>query len=171
MNTKEERLFLAACRKGDYAKCEDLIKTRGISPNVRDSDNDISWTPLLLAARSCHLETVRVLIRHGADVNARSKMDQTALHAVCWTKHAAKDLTEVVRALLQAGADVNALNRKGQSPLHWAAHYGHVEAVRLLVQYGANTIARNEDGETPLDKAMGRVNAPAESIQEIARIL
>ena len=148
--------LLNACRSGNAAECEALIKAGAVDPNFRDEE--IAWTPLFLAARNCHLDTVRVLIKHGADVNAKSKADQTPLHAVCWNKFHG-NIAATVLALLQAGAEVNAQNHKGQTPLHWAAHYGHAEAVRYLLMYGADPRIRNEDGETPLDKVMGGSNS------------
>ena len=137
-----DKRLLAACRTGQHQVVEELLKGGLADPNLRDDDNEIAWTPLFLAARSCHVETVQVLLSHGADVNARSKMDQSPLHAVCWSKQSSAGLTQVVRLLLEAGAHASAGNRRGQTPLHWAAHYGHVGAVRLLVQYGALIAAR-----------------------------
>jgi ankyrin repeat protein len=166
-----DKRLLAACRTGQHQVVEELLKGGIADPNLRDDDNEIAWTPLFLAARSCHVETVQVLLSHGADVNARSKMDQSPLHAVCWSKQSSAGLTQVVRLLLEAGAHASAGNRRGQTPLHWAAHYGHVGAVRLLVQYSALIAARNEDGETPLDKVMGRMLAPTAATHEICRIL
>lgn len=166
-----DKRLLAACRTGQHQVVEELLKGGLADPNLRDDDNEIAWTPLFLAARSCHVETVQVLLSHGADVNARSKMDQSPLHAVCWSKQSSAGLTQVVRLLLEAGAHASAGNRRGQTPLHWAAHYGHVGAVRLLVQYGALIAARNEDGETPLDKVVGRLQAPTAATHEICRIL
>lgn len=148
-----------------------LLKS-GLDPNYRVTDNEIAWTPLFLAARGCHLETVQVLLKHGAEVNAKSQSDQTPLHAVIWNKTTLLGMNGVVHALLEAGAVVNARNSKGQTPLHWAAHYGHVEAVRLLVKYGADTRLRNDDGETALDKALGAGNPKrAAAARQIAQIL
>ena len=61
--------------------------------------------PLMTAARSDRVEAVKVLLAHGADVNARETFSgQTAPHV----GGRARERRDVVEALLEAGVDVHA---------------------------------------------------------------
>jgi ankyrin repeat protein len=55
-----------------------------------------------LAAGEGHLEIVKLLLEHGADVNAKTAYE-TALHLAAEKGH-----LEIVKFLLEHGADVNA---------------------------------------------------------------
>jgi ankyrin repeat protein len=79
--------------------------------------------------------TVRLLLDRGAEVNARSHLNDTALHLAAGQGHAA-----VVQVLLEAGASVNVAPGH-TSALHLAVTGGHVEVVRLLVAAGAEAAA------------------------------
>jgi ankyrin repeat protein len=151
MKDNEKKLIQAA-KNGNFAECQRLLTQHQMDVNAKDDDHEIGWSPLLLAARSGHLDLVRLLLKHGAEVNAKSKSEQTPLHGACWNGHAS-----VAKLLCDHGANSNAKNRFGQTPLHWAAHYGHADVVRVLLAEGALVKARNEDGETPLDKAQSSV--------------
>src|SRR5579871_6741839 len=59
----------------DPASVKQLLAA-GAHVNTRDGLGD---TPLILAAMYGHTATVRLLLDHGADVNARNNQDYTAL--------------------------------------------------------------------------------------------
>jgi ankyrin repeat protein len=59
-------------------------------------------TPLYVASDKGHLEVVRVLLDHGADVNTPAAYAGSALFAACCNGH-----VEVVRILLEHGAAPN----------------------------------------------------------------
>ncbi len=63
------------------------------------------------AAASGRADLVKLVLRAGANPNARQMMGYTALHAA-----AARDSVEMVEALLAAGADPTLVNDEGQSP-------------------------------------------------------
>lgn len=78
-------------------------------------------------------DTVRALIRAGADVNAREERGLTPLHAAAINDGVEREIVaDAVRALIEAGADVNALSEKGHTPVFLADHGGHVDVVRAL---------------------------------------
>lgn len=81
------------------------------------------------------VELVRLLLDHGADVNARNSREHTALHiAVAW----GWDSLETVQALLSSGADVHARDRSGRTPLALAKSSQRKPAIqRLLLEHGA----------------------------------
>ena len=69
--------------------------------NVEDRGMKGDCTPLMEAASAGHTDIVRLLIAHGADVNAQSSSGNTPLMYACAGGH-----EEVVRVLLEAGANV-----------------------------------------------------------------
>ncbi len=78
-------------------------------------------TPLMEAASGGYSDIVKLLIDHGANVNAKSSVGNTALTYACCGGY-----EEVVRILLEAGADVEHQNENGHTPLMEAASCGHV---------------------------------------------
>ena len=105
--------------------------------------------PLLItAAIGNDLNTVRTLLQKGEDVNARSKVGDTALMSAA--QHA--DAT-MLTLLLEHGADVNAVTKYQGTALFRATVAGNVEAVRLLVGYGARADVRDGSGYTALEWA------------------
>jgi ankyrin len=104
---------------------------------------DEGWTPLHDTAwNSSHLQNVvqsspdvaRILLEHGADVNARSNSGST-------TMHIAADV-EFARVLLEHGANVGAEDEEGRIPLRGATKKGSVELVRMLLEHAADINAR-----------------------------
>ena len=97
------------------------------------------------AAQRRDIETVRVLIDAGVDVDAPQADGATALAwAVHWDDLATADL------LLGAGADVNAANDLGVTPLMLASLNGSVPMVDLLLRAGADPNAARPAGGTAL---------------------
>ena len=62
------------------------------------------------------LETVRVAVEHGADVNGTAEDGGAAIHTA-----AQRNFASVVRLLAEHGADINLKNGSGRSPLQLAA--------------------------------------------------
>ena len=90
---------------------------------------------------------VRILLEHGADVNAANAVGSTALH----TAAAGCASDGVLRALLAApGVQLEARDKMGCTALHLAAADGAASRVRLLLEAGASVAARNNSGFTPL---------------------
>nr|XP_022906763.1 uncharacterized protein LOC111418452 [Onthophagus taurus] len=87
----------------------------------------------------------RLLIEKGADVNAKTNSNQTALHYA-----AIYGNIEVGRLLLENGVDVNWKDTSETTPLHFTAHKGDMEFGRLLLENGADINAKTNEGETPL---------------------
>jgi predicted LPLAT superfamily acyltransferase len=123
--------------------------------NAKDENG---WTSLMGAASSGLAETVevvRVMLDHGADVNAKSKNDHTALMMA-----ATGGKTNIVKVLLVAGADVNARDKRGSTALMAAASLGYASTVEALLTAGADVNAQDQVGETALMKAAGGVRVP-----------
>ena len=94
------------------------------------------YTPLLFAAQYGDVETVRLLLGSGADVNDAAADGSSA---VVIAAHVGQ--TDVGVLLLDAGADPNA-SGAGHTALHIAATRGDVVLVRALLDHGADPNAR-----------------------------
>jgi ankyrin repeat protein len=76
---------------------------------------------------------VKMLLKKGAHVNAKTKTGDTALMKVAMKNGG----TEIARILLNNGADVNLKNDEGWTALMLASEKGHIEIVNLLRHHGA----------------------------------
>ncbi len=86
---------------------------------------------LHLAARHNQLDDVEVLLRCGADVNARGDIGLTPLHCA-----AAKGNLEIVKILVEHRADKGIRDEFGELAIDWAANNGHLEVVEYLRDKG-----------------------------------
>ena len=91
------------------------------------SRESMKVTPLASAAAAKQTELARVLIAHGANVNARGATGHVPLHEA-----AANGTVELVKLLIDSGADVNAKTDDGKTPLDFAIEYKRDEVVDLL---------------------------------------
>lgn len=119
-------------------------------PNLVHTYSHDGWTPLHLAAHFGHSETVRALLRSGADIHARSlQLKNTALHAAI-----AGRCPEAAAILMAAGADVNARDASSWTPLHLAAANGMLDTATLLLQNGAQASGGDSHTTPPLSLAI-----------------
>jgi uncharacterized protein len=87
---------------------------------------DKQWgglTPLLFAARDGNLETVKVLLEAGADVNQQSEYGWTALLVATHNR-----FYQLAVFLLEKGAQPNLANEGGWNPLYLATDNRNIEA-------------------------------------------
>jgi uncharacterized protein len=105
-----------------------LLLDRGADPNaVARSEQIGPVQPLHSAAATRQIECARLLIAHGADVNARQAGGYTPLHEA-----AGNGDVELARLLLEAGADREARKDDGQTPADVADEHGHRPALDVL---------------------------------------
>ena len=156
----------AACKKSDTGKnqvkkigilmrtlealgTEEAAEIREcIRQNAGNLNPRSGFTPLMLAATKNATDVAKLLIKAGADVNAKDEDDRSALI------YAADDnAIELAQLLIKSGADMNAKDRYDRTALMKAAVKNELDFARLLIKSGADVNARDEDDETALMKA------------------
>merc|ERR1712187_887088 len=128
----------------------------------RDRDAHLAeWTEpsrLFSAMEGREVETLQLMIEHGADVTAaRSENQGTLLHIAARLGDA-----ELIGFLIGNGfEDVSPRSLQGETPLHCAVESGNFQAVRLLVELGADLNPSTAGVEPPLMLACRRGLAQA----------
>jgi ankyrin repeat protein len=118
--------YYQAIRTNNATQLQELVK----SANTNEKDKR-GTTPLHYAAAYGSVESVRVLLAAGADVNARNDFEATPL---MWSVTE----PEKVRMLVAKGADVNAKSKMGRTPIWLAAsNDGSSATVKYLLEQGA----------------------------------
>ena len=84
------------------------------------------FTPTLLFSH--HQLVARVLVDHGADVNARDEDSLTLLHLAVIDGR-----VDLIPLLIEHGADAGAKDKGGLSPLDMAVDDGQIDLARVLV--------------------------------------
>jgi ankyrin repeat protein len=125
--------------------------------NAPDGDGS---TALLWAAYHDDEESVDLLLRAGANVNAANDLGVTAL----WTA-SQNGSSAIVAKLLAAGATPEAALLTHETPLMVAARSGHAAVVEQLLAKGAGVNARGARGQTALMWAV------AQQHPEVVRVL
>lgn len=130
-----------------FAELKDLIVNKDdarlatlLASGTNANSSDVAGRTLLMAAAELgNANAVKLLLSHGAKVNARDRLsyhDQggsTALHRAARYQH-----HEIVRLLITSKADLNVCDKNGQTALHWAAENGDLPMTQLLLDAGAN---------------------------------
>ncbi|MBP1715452.1 MAG: hypothetical protein H6Q42_3655 [Deltaproteobacteria bacterium] len=91
------------------------------------------------------VETSKLLVSKGADLNAKGKKGITPLAwAVYW------DAVEKIEFLISKGADVNVGDEDFKTPLQIASNWNKKEIAKILVSNGAKINAKDRSGWTAL---------------------
>ena len=132
-----------AVKNNDIKEVRSLLDQK-VDPNSVDGDGDHL---LMNAVMYSSLDCMQLLIEKGSNVNAKNKIEETAL---MWSVH---DLAKM-KLLIQHGADVNAKAKTGNTPLLIASvGHGKYDAVKLLIDKEADVRAVNNRKENALIRA------------------
>ena len=137
----------------------DLLKRlkpeqRKTALETKTKDDSHFVTPLIIAARNGHLNSVKILLSYEADIEDRGttkKGDEVIEGCTPLWAAASFGRLDVVKLLIEQNADVDGRTSSGSTPLRAAAYEGHLDVVRCLVESGADVNTRHYDDEsTPL---------------------
>lgn len=109
----------------------------------------IQLSPLLDAIYKKQHDTMRALIKAGADVHWNDGTGPTLVEAAI----SGNDV-EALRMLVESGVDPKKLVTPYGTLLHLAAVRDQPEIIEALIGYGVNVNERNDEGITPLDMAV-----------------
>jgi ankyrin len=171
-STNGETVLMTCSRAGD-ARAVKALLAKGAQVNVEEKAHD--QTALMWAASQRHPDVTALLIKAGADINARSRTYPQTVVGEQTQRFGREELNYTVlrggstpllfsarsgdaasaRLLLDAGANVNDALPEGMSALVVAAHSGHTDVATLLLEKGANPDAADA-GYTALHAAVLR---------------
>ncbi|XP_059621409.1 protein fem-1 homolog CG6966 [Phlebotomus argentipes] len=142
--------LVIACRNGHYdvvqylfQKCHVDVEQSGIV--TFDGETIDGAPPLWCAAAAGHDHIVKLLMKHGANVNSTTRTNSTPLRAACFDGH-----YNIVTYLVSHGADIEVANRHGHTCLMIACYKGHFNIAQYLLDLKANVNRRTVKGNTAL---------------------
>ena len=166
--------LMLASKKGN----EDAINVLlGAGADQANEDvNGDSWIHYFVRG-DCNKDVLRLIIQLGANVNAKNKMNCTALMLAskkgnedamnvllsAGADQANEDVNgdslihyaidgdcskEVLQSVIELGADVNATNKQNVTALMLASNKGNIDAMNVLISAGANKTMEDANGES-----------------------
>jgi ankyrin repeat protein len=117
-------------------------------PHCVNAISGLLGTALHRASATGHIEVVRLLLKCGADVDARGFANMSPLQIASSGGH-----LNVIQCLLDHGADVNRQDSHHRTPLKLAAGHGDIEIVRALLEHDADLNFRDDSGWTLIHHA------------------
>jgi len=143
----------AAAELGDLEELRRLLEAQ---PGRAVEEDDLGATPLMFAARGGCIEAAELLVRHGAEVHARSPIGWSAL-----TWAGLGDQAPMVRWLVGKGMKV------AQEELNLVAFAGHASSLAALLDSFSGSVASvrtDTNGQTLLHLVCyGLLNLPRDS--------
>jgi ankyrin repeat protein len=152
---KATPLWFAIARGENLTLAEFLLK-RGSNPNY------CLWAAGFVE----NIEAIRLLVRHGADVNDTSADDESPfLFAIKWSHFKSAE------ELLKLGADVNSRDAKGMTALHCMLKKGSDRKYfAMLIAHGARGDIKNQDGVTAAELMRKKRDPQFQSMADQLRV-
>jgi uncharacterized protein len=133
-------VIVYAAREKSFA----VVRALAIDPRTLiDAPNAKKETALMYAALHGDLESVKVLVQKGAQVNREG---WSPLHYAASSGH-----TEVIKFLLENHAYIDAASPGNITPLMLTARHNQTAASRLLIEEGADPSLKSDQGYTAAD--------------------
>lgn len=132
-----------ASARGDHLSVA-LLLEYGASMTIA---NDVDHKPIHLAAQTGNVDTIRILVHRGADINTVvSKTKMTPIHFAAEFQ----DSCEQIKGLASLGARIDGKDYLEWTPLHWASWRGHLASLNTLISCGADVNAKTLDGNASI---------------------
>ena len=161
---RQTPLLLAVA--GNHVAVAKALLAAGASPNAQASNQDTPWllagasgrteiiaamlplkpdlslrnryggNALIPACERAHVETAKLLLTSGIDVNHVNNLGWTCLLEIVILGDGGPRHREVAKLVLAAGADPNLADKDGVSPLQHARKRGQAEVARLIAAAG-----------------------------------
>ncbi|KAK7508223.1 hypothetical protein BaRGS_00000462 [Batillaria attramentaria] len=139
--------LVKAAANGDGSKVDEILQR----PESDVNGVFAGHTALQAASQNGHIEVIKVLIKHGVNMEVEDKDGDRAVH------HAAfGDEPAVIEMLHRGGGDLNARNKRRQTPLHIGVNKGHIGVVRALLDLGSHPSLQDSEGDTALHDAISK---------------
>lgn len=161
-NWKEE--IFENLNDNNIDKLRDLLKNCD-SKELKLNDN-ISF--LSIACMNEQINTVKLLIEKGCDVNEKDHLGKTMLHEMCRTGN-----IEIIKLLIKNGARLNEQSNTGKTELFYGIEpikENSIEIIKILLKNGANVNLKDKNEGTLIHKLAGEQNKEQES-KKLMRLL
>ncbi|XP_046358515.2 uncharacterized protein LOC124136592 isoform X2 [Haliotis rufescens] len=173
--SQQFQIMSKSCKRGQDSIVDLLVKN-GWNPSITNGKNE---TPLHMACKYRQTLVLRVLLRHNANVFAKSDTGDIPFTSIlacprmfkvfcqvypdvsmCDDErnsvlHQAcmKGLQECVGILCERGARVDIKNSLGYYPVHVAAENNNAPILKTLLKYNADISVKDNENQTPLHHA------------------
>lgn len=164
-NADGQTALMVVARTSNLAAANALLKKKA---NVNAVEKWHGQTALMWATAEKQPDMVKLLIKHGADVNARSMVNNWQRQVTAEPRaqvrppggltpliYASREgCLECVRALVKAKAKLDMTDPEGVTPLIVAITNFHFDVAKFLIESGANVNKWDWWGRTPLYSAV-----------------
>ena len=112
------------CKNVEYVK---MLLEYGGDPDLHDNVDIGYWTPLHRAAEQGSIPMLKELLAGGANINARNKLGQTALHIAVRSRN-----VEMSKFLISQEADMEIRDIMSWNPSYYAKREGLVDLTEIM---------------------------------------
>ena len=158
----------------DYKKLEEVLSKCTLK-QINEPEKGMKWTPIFIPVSDGLVESVKLLIKYGANVNALDVYGRPPLYYIgdpgIVPSATAENRLQVAKLLLDNGADINIIDVDGAQPL-WPVVFNargkkeELPIVKLFMKHGADPKHINKYGKNPLDIAKLSDNSALQEILE-----
>lgn len=141
-----------ASHQGNHQIVKYLLESQPKKIKI-DQYNIYQLTPLHSAIMLGHVEVVKELISHGADIEKLARFNLSPLHLA-----AIKGNEELMHFLIIKGVNLNSQEEFGRTPLMVAIEFNQTIIARILLEHGADINIQDNNGITATDLAFSKPN-------------